>query len=182
MGCTSAPHRMGLRTALRESSPTRARDAFRCRPAQRWCDAALCACQKRARDWCRTVSHEERRDGVALLSSAAGRAYRTCLNAHRRSFDSTGCLPPASRLRMLACSLHRHWAYECRSGDAAGAHRRHTWLRHNAVPRQIAKLRAANQQHRTTASPRDHHGRTPFLFGAGGTLPAGHREKLRTSR
>ncbi|MDR6373692.1 hypothetical protein J2776_000368 [Paraburkholderia caledonica] len=115
----------GASRSLRGSSANRARDAFRCRPAQRWCDAALCACQKRARSRCRRVPHEERRDGVALFWSAAGRASATCLNAHRRSFDSTECLPPASRLRMLACSLHRHWAYECRSGDAAGAHLRH---------------------------------------------------------
>ncbi len=182
MRCARALRRTGLRAALRGSSANRARDAFRCRPAQRWCDAALWACQKRARGGCGRAPHEERRDGVALLESAGGRPSATCFNAHRRSFDSTECLPPASRLRMLACSLHRHWAYECRSGDAAGAYRRH----HLADTTQcLARLRIEERQISSIGQRRPLviiTGGRRFLFGAGGTLPAGHREKLRTSR
>ena len=101
-----------------------------------------------------------RRTNTHAITAQALRWPAPCINTMRVTFNV--------RLRQ-------------RSQSATRDHR----ARHNAVPRDASNKSAtqqATQQHRTTASPRDHHGRTPFLFGAGGTLPAGHREELRTSR
>jgi hypothetical protein len=164
------------------------RDVFRCTSAQRWCDAALCACEtcvdrrrgKRApypafssvqrRLECGSASVGARvigalrRTNTHAVTAQALRWPAPCINTMRVAFDV--------RLRQ-------------RSQSATRDHR----ARHNAVPRDASNKSAtqqATQQHRTTASPRDHRERTPFLFlrrrHTRHTKAAGHQRIKRTSR
>jgi len=171
------------------------RDVFRCTSAQRWCDAALCACETcvdrrrgkrvpypafscvRGRLECRSASV-----GVRVVG-----ALRPT-NTHVITVQALRWPAPCINTMRVAFNVQRstfNFRLRQRSQSATRDHS----ARHNAVPRDVSNKSAtqqATQQHRTTASPRDHRERTPFLFlrrrHTRHSKAAGHLRIKRTSR